>query len=213
MVGIVFWSLFSLFYSHHSDILTGTPCIEVPETNAISLAYQSCGLDGLLSFEAFEKTLDYVQRYAPTNPIVAICDFTKPSSEKRFFLVDLENKKLLISSLVAHGRNSGTLVANSFSNRIQSLQTSLGAYLVLNKIISPKHGRALLLDGLDKGLNDNARQREIIMHAADYVSEDYIKKYGRLGRSFGCPALPQDIMDQCLDKLNEGSILYIYAKP
>ena len=80
MAGIVFWSLFSLFYSHHSDILTGTPCIEVPETNAISLAYQSCGLDGLLSFEAFEKTLDYVQRYAPTNPIVAICDFTKPSS-------------------------------------------------------------------------------------------------------------------------------------
>lgn len=166
----------------------------------------------LIDYSIFQKAIAGVKKFNPRKNILAICDFTKPSTEDRFFLFDLDQNKLLLSSLVAHGRNSGENVAKFFSNRMSSFQTSLGFYKIGSKIISPKHGEALLLEGLEKGKNDNARKREIIIHGADYVSYDFINQHGRLGRSQGCPALPNDMMDIVIPLIRDGALLYIHGK-
>lgn len=173
--------------------------------------FESCSLNGLLSFDVFAKSLEGFKRYNPQKSVIAICDFTKPSSKERFFVIDLNSKKLLYHSLVAHGKNSGELMATSFSNQPGSLKSSLGFYKVGSPIQSPKHGLALTLYGLEKSTNDNALKREIIIHGAEYVSEQFVQQYGRLGRSFGCPAIPFSLMKDVADTLKNGALLYIYA--
>lgn len=125
--------------------------------------------------------------------VITIIDFDKSSDEKRFFVVDIEARKILVNSYVAHGQNTGGLNATRFSNDPNSHQSSLGFYLT-DKTYHGKHGLSLRLDGLDKGINNNARKRNIVVHSADYVSEEFIAKYNRLGRSWGCPALPNGVI-------------------
>jgi hypothetical protein len=185
---------------------------EYNHDNEIRQLYTDCGLENLMPFEAFSLSYQGYEKYKPAKPLLAICDFTKPSSQKRFFVVDLDKKKLLYQSLVAHGKNSGELIAQSFSNEPSSLKSPLGFFSVGSVINSPKHGTALLLNGLEKNLNDNARLREIIIHGADYVCDEFVQQHGRLGRSFGCPALPADLIDEVAPVLANGSLLYIYAK-
>ncbi|HEX5626209.1 MAG TPA: murein L,D-transpeptidase catalytic domain family protein [Saprospiraceae bacterium] len=172
---------------------------------------QACGLQDRINPEVVSKAIEGYERFGPKKPILAICDFSKPSDEPRFYVIDLAEKKLLLNTLVAHGKNSGERYAEHFSNKKNSLQSSLGFFRIGDKITSPKHGKALLLEGLEKGKNDNARSREIIMHGAPYVSEAFIKKTGRLGRSFGCPALPVEVMGEVLPVLADGGLLYIYS--
>lgn len=174
--------------------------------------YDACGLNGRLSFDAFQKCLDGFNKYKPTKSIVAICDFSKPSDQKRFFVIDLVQKKILAYTYVAHGKNSGEKMATSFSNQPESLKSSLGFFKVGQPIETLKHGMSLVLDGLEKGKNDNARAREIIIHGATYVSEKFVQQYGYTGKSFGCPALPQDVMKAMLPLLANGSLLYIYTQ-
>ena len=126
-------------------------------------------------------------------------------------IVDLAQQKVLLNTYVAHGQGSGGLMANAFSNTHNSHQTSLGLYRVGQEIVSPKHGPALLLAGLDKGINDQARPREIIIHGADYVSADFIKRTGRLGRSWGCPAVPRADMARVIAMLADGGLLYVHG--
>jgi hypothetical protein len=117
--------------------------------------------------------------------------------------------KIIIHSLVAHGKNSGLEYATQFSNQPQSYQSSLGFYKT-GGTYQGKHGLSLYLDGLENDINSNARERLIVMHGADYVSEDFIKNYGRLGRSFGCPALPYEISGDVIESLKNGACLFIY---
>jgi len=141
--------------------------------------------------------------------ILTIIDFSLPSNEKRLWVIDLKNKKVLFNDLVAHGKNSGGLYARKFSNTQSTYMSSLGFYLTGNTY-QGKHGQSLILNGMDKNFNDKARERAIVMHGADYVGNDFIRRYGRLGRSFGCPALSTDICKKVIDTIRDGSCLFIY---
>jgi hypothetical protein len=175
--------------------------------------WTECRLDGVITFDLFSKALtgySKTQKKRKKN-ILTIIDFSKPSTEKRCYVINLDKRKLLFQCLVAHGKNSGENYARSFSNEKESLKSSLGFYLTA-ETYSGKHGYSLRLDGLEKGINDNARSREIVMHGADYVSQDFIRDHGRLGRSWGCPALPPEITREVIDTICNGSCVFIYGK-
>jgi len=140
--------------------------------------------------------------------ILTVVDFTKPSTQKRMWIIDIENKKLLLNTYVAHGQGSGFDLANAFSNKEESHQSSLGFY-VTNETYFGKHGLSLRLDGFDKGINDKARERAIVIHGANYVSESFIKQTGRLGRSHGCPAVPVELTEKVIDLIKDKTCLFI----
>ncbi len=142
--------------------------------------------------------------------LLSIVDFSLPSTAKRLFVVDLENYKLLFNTYVSHGRNSGLQTASSFSNEPESFKSSLGFYSTASTY-SGKHGYSLQLEGLEKGFNDKAMSRGIVMHAADYVCESVAKAQGRLGRSLGCPAVPPELHTAIIAAIANGSCLFMYA--
>lgn len=141
--------------------------------------------------------------------ILTLIDFDKPSDSERFFIIDVDNGRVLLSALVAHGKNSGEVYATNFSNRPGSNMSSLGFYLTDTTYFG-RNGYSLVLKGLEYGLNDNAEQRSIVIHGAGYVSQDFIRKNGRLGRSEGCPALSYDSLQEAIDLIKDGSCLFIY---
>jgi len=141
--------------------------------------------------------------------IITIVDFSKPSSEERLFVINLKTKKVIAKSLCAHGRNSGEIWAEKFSNNSESYQSSLGFYIA-SETYDGKHGYSLKLDGEENGINDKARDRGVVVHGADYVSKDFIASTGRLGRSQGCPALPMEKYEKIISLIKGGSCLFIY---
>lgn len=173
--------------------------------------YKNCGLDGKLDFDILQNAIKGLEELEFENEsIVTIIDFSKPSTEKRLFVIDVKNQELLYHTLVAHGKNTGSNKPKNFSNTKHSLKTSLGVYSTAEPYYG-KHGYSLRLDGLEKGLNDNARNRAIVIHGADYVSVDFVNRHGRLGRSFGCPALPVECTSEIIDLIKGGTFLYIYG--
>jgi hypothetical protein len=182
------------------------------ESADLRLLYQECGLENILSFDIFRLAMTGMGKIKglQNKKIITIIDFTKPSNQERFFVIDLENRLILYKSLVAHGRNSGENIADSFSNNTKSLKSCLGFFLTA-ETYTGKHGYSLKLDGLEPGINDNARQRTIVIHGADYVSASFAKQYGRLGRSWGCPVLPTSNSKEIIDKISQGSCLFIYG--
>lgn len=141
--------------------------------------------------------------------IITIIDFSKPSTQKRLYILNLTSGKILYNTLVAHGRNTGLLYPISFSNKSSSLESSLGFYVTLNTYLG-NNGYSLKLQGCEKGFNDNALQRNIVLHGAGYVSESFIQQNGFLGRSYGCPAVPFEVHQQIIDMIKNGSCLFIY---
>ena len=141
--------------------------------------------------------------------ILTLIDFSLSSNVKRLWVIDLASKTILFQSLVAHGRNTGEEFANSFSNAAQSFKSSLGFYAT-GEVYNGKHGLSLRLDGLEKGINDNARNRGVVMHAADYVSNSFVKSNKRLGRSQGCPAVPVALSKEIISAIKDQSCLFIY---
>lgn len=144
------------------------------------------------------------------NPILTIIDFSLPSTEKRMWVIDMNAAKVLLNTVVSHGRNSGQLMAKSFSNQPESYKSSLGFYKTAETYFG-KHGYSLRLDGLEKGFNDQARNRAIVIHGADYAKEEFAAATGRLGRSLGCPALPSEISKEAIDYIKEGSLLFVFG--
>jgi len=141
---------------------------------------------------------------------LSIIDFSRPSSSKRLWIIDLDKGEVLHHSLVSHGRNSGDLMAKKFSNVNSSFMSSLGFY-VTGETYQGKHGYSLRLDGVEKGINDNARERAIVIHGADYANRDFVQATGRLGRSLGCPALPMGLHKEIINTIKGGSCLFIYG--
>ncbi len=167
-----------------------------------------------LSKKAFEyayKGYLYLveHRVVSRNNILTICDFSQSSRNKRLYVLDLEQKRILINTYVAHGRNSGTEFANTFSNSNRSHKSSLGFYVTENTYFGD-HGLSLKIHGLERGFNDRANGRAIVVHGSDYVGDDYLNGNPFNGRSFGCPAVPSAESDAIIETIKDGSCFFIY---
>lgn len=145
------------------------------------------------------------------NPHLTIIDYSLPSTRERMWLFDLSGDEpvLVRRELVAHGRNTGENRAKHFSNVSGSKQSSLGLFLT-KQTYRGKHGYSLKLAGLEKGVNDHAEERAIVMHGAWYVNESFAREHGRLGRSWGCPALDEKVSSDVIDRIKNGSLLFVY---
>ena len=181
----------------------------------VATVYQTANLQQYgLDMAVFQKALTgYINlktanKLPESSSVITVVDFTKSSREKRMWIIDLATEHLLLNTWVAHGQGSGDDIANRFSNTNESHQSSLGFYLT-DDVYMGKHGRSLRLDGLDEGFNSSARARAIVVHAADYVSEGTINQLGRLGRSFGCPAVSPQVVDQVINTIKGKSLLFI----
>jgi hypothetical protein len=178
--------------------------------------YTDLNLDNLgLTREAFDYALAgynllNAQGKIKNKKVLSIVDFSKPSSKKRLFVIDMNNGKLLFNTYVSHGRNSGREIANQFSNEAESNKSSLGFYVTGDTYMG-KHGYSLRLLGEERGINDNANSRAIVMHSAAYVSEAAIRMQGFIGRSLGCPALPEGLNRPIIEKIKNGSCLFLYS--
>ncbi len=171
------------------------------------------GLAGLTK-EAFESALKGYnillgKKYIRRKGMLTICDFSQSSRRKRMYLVDLENCKLLLQTYVAHGRNSGNEYAAKFSNKPESLQSSLGFYITRSTYYG-SHGLALKIDGVELGINDKAERRNIVVHGSEYVGDNYLRFSKFMGRSFGCPAVPQNQNKKIINTIKNGSCFFIY---
>ncbi len=151
-----------------------------------------------------------VRTGAVANPkTLTVIDYSRPSSQQRMWVIDLTTRELLYQELVAHGQGSGVENANAFSNEPETHRTSLGLFKTDDTYVG-KNGYSLRLDGLDKGINDKARERAIVMHGAPYVSEAFVRANGRLGRSWGCPAIRNDIARAMIDRVKGGGLVFAY---
>jgi len=173
------------------------------QTNQFELPNQVCFGEALKGFYALKE------KGIVKSNILTLVDFSLSSNVKRLWIIDLSSNMVILQTLVAHGRNTGEEFANNFSNRSESFKSSLGFY-VTGEVYKGKHGISLKLDGLEKGLNDNARNRAVVLHGADYVSESFIKNHKRLGRSQGCPAVPVKFASEIITMIKGQSCLYIY---
>ena len=167
-----------------------------------------------LDAQVLRQALDAVncaqQRGYPVAQRLGVIDFRLPSTQKRLWVLDLASGDVLFHEHVAHGRGSGDGMASRFSNIVDSYTSSLGLYQTLGSY-NGANGYSLRLAGLEPGINDRALERAIVMHGADYVSEGFIKTSGRLGRSYGCPAVRREVARPLIDTLREGQYLYAYA--
>ena len=188
---------------------------EKPVSNNLSF-YDSLHLSELgLSRYAFDyaiKGYNYLLSAGKLNndKIISIVDFSQPSSKKRLYIIDLKNKKVLFNTYVSHGRNSGREMASEFSNEPESNKSSLGFYVTGDTYMG-KHGFSMRLFGEERGINDNANSRAIVMHSAPYVSESAIRMQGFVGRSLGCPALPENLYKPIIEQIKNGSCLFLYS--
>lgn len=182
------------------------------DVEAYASLYRSMQLEGVVNWKAFRQAVaGYYKIDNRKREVLTLIDFSRPSTAKRLFVFDMRERKVLFSSVVSHGKNSGDNYATSFSNECGSYKSSLGFYLT-ESTYQGKNGYSLILNGLEKGINDRARERAIVMHGAAYADPSVASRGGRLGRSFGCPAVPQKLSRPIIDAIKGGSVMYIYAE-
>ena len=189
------------------------PAVSSAEALAHSL-YDSLNLERLgMSLPALKYAIRGFQKLQQTgaveNPdILTVCDFSQRSDKKRFYILDLRRWKVLVNTYVAHGKNSGLEYAKKFSNRPESLQSSLGFYVTKHTYFG-KHGLSLRLAGKDRGFNDKAEARAVVLHGANYIGEHRLGA-PYMGRSFGCPAVPSGLSAKVINLIKDGTCLFIY---
>ena len=173
--------------------------------------YNEMKLNGLINYQAFSQAIDgFNKTKNKEKNILTIVDFSLPSTEKRMFVLDLDKKTILLQSYVAHGKNTGDLYAKNFSNKSNSNTSSVGLFLTEGSY-NGRNGYSLRLNGLEKGVNDNAKKRNIVVHGADYANPKFIETSGRLGRSLGCFAVPESVNAEIINTIKGKSILYVYS--
>lgn len=185
--------------------------------SASETLYQKINFNNVnaLKFNVFEKALkgfDNLKKAGKidaSTKLLTVCDFSLSSNTKRLWVINTETGEILFNSLVAHGKNTGEEFATNFSNTESSLQSSLGFYIT-DVTYSGDNGYSLKLLGMDKGYNDNALQRAVVMHGADYVSEEFAAQHKRIGRSWGCPAVPRALAEPIINTIKGKNVLFIY---
>lgn len=189
---------------------------ETPANVSSPSIYDSLKLSALgLSRQAFDYAMrgfNYLQSVGKlhNNSIISIADFSLSSAKKRLFILDLKNYKVLFNTYVAHGKNSGSEYATDFSNQPESFKSSLGFY-VTQETYNGNHGYSLKLEGEERGINDNAANRAIVMHSAWYVNENIARSQGYIGRSEGCPAISETVYKPVIEKIKNGTCLFLYS--
>jgi len=194
---------------HNSAIVASSAVDEVSSLySTIHLSDYGLSEDAFTcAWKGYQKLL--AQKRVSRSDYLTICDFSQSSKQKRFYIIDVVNNKLLVNTYVAHGKNSGAEYATKFSNIVESLQSSLGFYTTSNTYIGA-HGLSLRLNGVDPGYNDKAFERSIVMHGAAYVDASRIKTGLGMGRSWGCPAVPQKESANIITTIKNGTCLFIY---
>jgi hypothetical protein len=196
---------------------TARPSIDlkaIVKTSA-SMMYDSLRLENFgLNQRAFEYAWKGFVQLAQTGQLMntdyfTICDFSQSSRNKRLYIIDLVEMRVIKNTYVAHGRNSGAEYATTFSNRPESHKSSLGFY-VTGETYKGQHGLSLKMRGVEKGINDKALARRIVIHGSSYIGEDYISSNPFAGRSYGCPAIPSDERDEIISMIKEGTCVFIY---
>jgi hypothetical protein len=187
----------------------GLPSAASTATLEMDLLPASEGLRSEVLHAALQSWNELSARGEVQRPLLAVIDFSLPSTDKRMWVFDLEQKRLVFHELVAHGRNSGLNMAESFSNDDGSYMSSLGAF-VTGAPYDGKNGYSLRLRGTQPAVNDHAESRAIVMHGAPYVSDELIRSQGRIGRSLGCPAVRPEVARPLIDEIKGGSVLYVW---
>jgi hypothetical protein len=205
---------FTLAFSVASTVrASASEPASVPSSNkqlVASLVRQAPGLSSRVLKLALQAAQAADARGLLKRPdVLTVIDYSLPSSKPRLFVFDLVARKLLFRELVAHGRNSGGNLATVFSNSPGSMATSLGLFVTANTYFGG-NGYSLRLRGLEEGINDMAWDRAVVMHGASYVSQNAIRALGRLGRSWGCPAVRTEIAQKIIDTIRDGSALFAY---
>lgn len=201
----------------YSAVSATTHSDAVHSKSAALRLYDSIGLQKAgLSFEAFDYAMRGYQQLCnqgrlSNKNIISIVDFSQASYKKRLYVIDLNASKILFHTLVAHGQNTGREFAKQFSNKAESHQSSLGFYVTSGTYMG-SNGFSMYLNGMERGINDNAMERAIVMHGADYVSEHMIRSQGYIGRSHGCPAVPLRWNKAIIAKIKNGSCLFVFSK-
>ena len=177
----------------------------------VKSVYDSLNIKNKIDYSIFQKAyLGYVQISHKNPGVLIIIDYTKPSNEERFYVLDLNKKKLVYSTRVAHAKNSGLEIPLEFSDDTNSYQSSLGFFVTLGEY-NGAYGYSLRLKGLEENINANAEDRAIVIHGGDIVEDEYIKKFGFAGRSLGCPVLPNSLTREIIDFIKHGRVLFIYG--
>lgn len=177
--------------------------------NSIESLYKELNLTNKMEFTTFSNAITGMKKIKGVKEdVITIVDFTKSSIKERFFVIDLKNKKTLFSTYVMHGKNSGESIPKEFSNTINSFKSSPGFYKTENTY-NGEYGYSLRLEGLEKGINDKAKERAIVVHGSQYAKPKPGAK--KLDRSLGCPAIPKEISDKVINKIKDGRLLYIHT--
>lgn len=174
--------------------------------------YKRLHLEDKMAYSVFEngmKGISKIKNHGKKYRFLTIIDFTKPSTEPRFSVIDLEEKKLCFYTYVSHGKNSGKLYATNFSNTPNSFQSSLGFYITDTNPYNGDFGYSIRLKGLENGFNSNAYIRDIVIHGAEYASKKYIDQVGFLGRTLGCPAVPNELSKPIIDTIRNNTVIFV----
>jgi hypothetical protein len=198
----------------NSAVIVKAATSEVSAAVAASILYDSLQLNGLgLSKEAMLYAYEGQRKLVASgklsnSSILTVIDFSQPSHKKRMYIIDVKNYKVLFNTYVAHGKNTGLQYAEKFSNKPESLQSSLGFYVTKSTYFG-KHGRSLKLSGMEPSINDKAEARAVVVHGATYIGAHRLGS-PYMGRSFGCPAVPQEVSNRVIDLIQDGTCMFIY---
>lgn len=208
MICISGWGPFSFFFTRTITAPLGTQSWINEETKDIDQQVNDLNPDVLKI--ALIAYIHARTRGIAHTPIITIIDYSKPSSQRRLWVIDLNHGKILFDTWVTHGKNSGEISANSFSNQEGSLKSSIGVFLTASQPYVGEYGYALRIIGLEKKFNDNAYKRSIVFHGAWYADPNIISKQGGLGRSWGCPAVSEKIIGRLINTIRDKTLVVVY---